>query len=295
MHVKITMKLTLKSAVLIFLFTTLFFSAKAQQTFLTITDYKVYYGWAHHYPQDWIILREFKNNNKAYYLLVNPQTLVTKIDVPGFYEVKPMTFDAVRKLFSNSPYVKALDKAEKQDVNIQDAGIENGLPKETGISLTADLCPSHRPLDRRIFTDIISEFGKVEHPVPIALSITGIWMRQHQQDLTWLKGLQREGYIYITWINHSFNHRVSATLPLKHNFLLEAGTDIYYEVTETEKAMLKNGLLPSAFFQVPRINIRPATGNNHYQFRPDNNWYRCLACKRRTGGKRQHRSHPWQR
>ena len=253
MHVKTTMKLTLKSEILLFLFTFFFFLAKAQQTFLNITDYKVYYGWAHHYPQDWIILREFKNDGKAYYLLVNPRTLVTKIDAPGFYQVKPMTFDELRRLFSSSPYVKVLAKAEKQDINIQDAGIESGLPKETGVSLTADLCPSHRPLDRRIFTDIVAEFQKVERPVPIALSITGIWMRQHQQDLDWLKGLQRNGEIYITWINHSFNHRVSATLPLKHNFLLEAGTDIYYEVTETEKATLKNGLLPSVFFRFPGL------------------------------------------
>ncbi|TWI99968.1 hypothetical protein JN11_02384 [Mucilaginibacter frigoritolerans] len=227
--------------------------AKAQTNYLNISNYKVYYGWAHHFPQDWMIIRQFENSGKSYLFLVNPQTLETKIDEAGFYEVKSMTYAVARAYFRNTPYIKAIDRAEKQSKNIQDAGIESGLPKETGISLTADLCPSHRPLDRVIFTDIYQQFQKVETPVPVALSITGVWMRQHQNDLQWLKQLQKEHEIYITWINHSYNHRVSAKLPLKENFLLEAGTDINYEVLETEKAMLKNGLLPSIFFRFPGL------------------------------------------
>jgi hypothetical protein len=161
--------------------------------------------------------------------------------------------DKARDYFKNTPYQKALRKAEKQSLSTQDAGIESGVPKETGISLTADLCPSHRALDKRIFTDIFNEFQKVERPVPVALSVTGIWMRQHPQDLEWLKQMQAKREIYITWINHSFNHRVSPKAPLKENFLLEPGTDMNYEVLETEKAMLKNGLLPSVFFRFPGL------------------------------------------
>lgn len=183
------------------------YQAAAQANYRKIENYKVFYGWAHHAPQDWMILRQFENEGKTYYLLVNPQTLVTKIDEPNFYQVKPMTITQARDFFKSTPYQKALRKAEKQSVALQDAGIESGLPKETGISLTADLCPSHRPLDRRIFTDIFTEFQKVERPAPIALSVTGVWMRQHPQDLEWLKQMQAKREIYITWINHSFNHR----------------------------------------------------------------------------------------
>jgi hypothetical protein len=225
----------------------------AQGIYKKITGYRAYYGWAKHAPQDWMILREFVNDGKNYLLLVNPQTLETKIDEPGFYEIKPMTIDEARTFFKSTPYVKALQKAEKQSLSTQDAGIESGMPKQTGISLTADLCPSHKPLDKVIFTSIVAEFKKVEQPVPVALSVTGIWMRQHPQDLEWLKKLQDEHEIYITWINHSFNHRVSAKLPLKENFLLEAGTNINFEVLETEMAMLKNGLLPSVFFRFPGL------------------------------------------
>jgi len=248
------MSIILKRTLLFFLLGGLSLFAFAQEAeYLKIQNYKVYYGLAQHKPQDWMILRQFENEGKQYFLMVNPQTLATKIDESNFYTVKPMTMTEARAFFKQAPYQKALAKAESQSVMIQDAGIESGVPKEMGISLTADLCPSHRPLDRRIFTDIVTEFKKVEMPVPIALSITGVWMREHPQDLLWLKQLQRNEEIYITWINHSYTHRVSATAPLKKNFLLEPGTDISYEVLETEKAMLRNGLLPSIFFRFPGL------------------------------------------
>lgn len=185
--------------------------------------------------------------------MVNPQTLETKINESSFYQVKPMTLETTRSFFRKTPYEKAISKAEKQSVSIQDAGIERGMPTETGISLTADLCPSHRPLDRRIFTTMFAEFKKVEKPVPIALSVSGIWMLQHPQDLEWLKQLRNDGEIHVTWVNHSYNHRVSKNAPLKQNFLLEPGTDIGYEVLATEQLMLKNGLVPSVFFRFPGL------------------------------------------
>ena len=227
--------------------------ARAQQNFLDITKYEVYYGWAHNYPQDWIVLRRFENRSKEYYLLVNPQTLQTRVNESSYYQVKPMTLAETRIAFKKTPYEKALRKAEKQSVSIQDAGIERGIPSETGISLTADLCPSHKPLDRRIFTTMFNEFKKVEKPAPIALSVSGLWMLNHKEDLEWLKQLRNEGEVRITWVNHSYNHRVSKTAPLKQNFLLEAGTNINYEVLATEQLMLKNGLVPSAFFRFPGL------------------------------------------
>lgn len=247
------MKKFLKYLFAVLLISGFYRAAQAQTAYTAIKNYQVYYGWAHHAPQDWLILRQFENNGKKYFLMVNPQTLETKVNDADFYQVKQMTLAETRAFFKKTPYERALTKAEKASAKLQDAGIEAGMPKETGISLTADLCPSHRPLDKRIFTDIVAEFKKVEKPVPVALSITGIWMRQHPQDLDWLKKLQQDGEIYITWINHSFNHRVSLKAPLKDNFLLEPGTNISYEVLETEKAMLENGLLPSTFFRFPGL------------------------------------------
>lgn len=225
----------------------------AQAIYRDIKNYQVYYAAAKRNTQEWLCLRRFESNKKTFLLLVDPHNLYTKVDEAALYTIIPMNLTEARKYYQATPYVKAINKAEKNSVNIQDAGIQTGMPQETGITLTADLCPSHKPLDKRIFTDIFNEFNKVELPVPVALSVTGVWMKQHPQDLAWLKDMQLKGGIYITWINHSYNHRVSSTLPLKQNFLLEAGTDIYYEVTETEKAMLKNGLLPSVFFRFPGL------------------------------------------
>jgi hypothetical protein len=247
------MRIVLKYLLLTFLISTSALIAHAQQNFLNITNYRVYYGWAHNYPQDWMILRRFENQGKDYFLMVNPQTLETKVNESSFYQAKPMTLAETRIFFKKTPYEKALNSVEKQSVAIQDAGIERGMPTETGISLTADLCPSHRPLDRRIFTTMIAEFQKVEKPAPIALSVSGIWMLQHKQDLEWLKQLRNNGEIRITWVNHSYTHRVSKNAPLKMNFLLEPGTDINYEVLATEQLMLKNGLVPSVFFRFPGL------------------------------------------
>ncbi|MBS1528783.1 MAG: polysaccharide deacetylase [Bacteroidetes bacterium] len=243
----------LKPFLITLLFSALVSVCHAQQNFLNITNYRAYYGWAHNYPQDWIILRRFENNKRDYLLLVNPQTLQTRINETSFYQVQEMTFPQTRVKFKGTPYIKAIAQAEKQSVTIQDAGIEKGIPSETGISLTADLCPSHKPLDRRIFTDMISEFQKVEKPAPVALSVSGLWMLAHTADIQWLKKLRDAGDIRITWVNHSYNHRVSAKAPLKENFLLEPGTDIEYEVLATEKLMLKNGLVPSCFFRFPGL------------------------------------------
>ena len=242
-----------KTSILFFI---LFISSSAsfsQTVYSSIKNYTVYYASAKRNNIDWFAIRKFEDSGKTYLLLVDPDELETHVEDASLFMLNPMPMSQARLYYQKSTYEKALRKAEQKSKSIQDAGIQSGMPKETGISLTADLCPSGRPLDRRIFTDILQQFQKVEQPVPIALSITGIWMRQHQQDLAWLKEMQAKNQIYITWINHSYNHRVSKTAPLKENFLLEPGTDINYEVLETEKAMLKNGLLPSMFFRFPGL------------------------------------------
>ncbi|CAN5281702.1 palindromic element RPE3 domain-containing protein [soil metagenome] len=228
-------------------------AAFSQPAYSSIKNYTVYYASAKQNKTDWFAIRKFENEGKTYLLLVDPDELLTKVDEAALYQLNPMTMAQARLSYQKSTYEKALRQAEKKSKSIQDAGIQSGMPKETGITLTADLCPSRRPLDKEIFTNIFEQFQKVEQPVPVALSITGIWMRQHPQDLAWLKERVRKGEIWITWINHSFNHRVSRSRPLKENFLLQPGTDISFEVLETEKAMLKNGLLPSVFFRFPGL------------------------------------------
>jgi peptidoglycan/xylan/chitin deacetylase (PgdA/CDA1 family) len=115
------------------------------------------------------------------------------------------------------------------------------------------LCPSTRPLDRRLFETVIEVFRPEEKPVPIGIALTGRWMEKHAADLAWLRELQATGEIAVTWINHSYNHRYAKDLPISRNFLLEPGTDMRKEILATEALMLANGLTPSIFFRFPGL------------------------------------------
>ena len=53
------------SAILLFIVTAV--TASAQANFTKITSYKVYYGWAKHAPQDWMIIRQFEDDGKSYF------------------------------------------------------------------------------------------------------------------------------------------------------------------------------------------------------------------------------------
>jgi hypothetical protein len=218
-----------------------------------IKNYSVYNGVAKIGDSEQLLLRKLEKSGQLFYLAVNPRTLVTQLVPAAGMTVKPMGRTETRAYFQQTSYFRALATAGKQSLILQDAGITHGYPKEKGITLTIDLCPSHKPLDRIIFTALIAEFKKIEQPVPVALSVTGRWMLTHTDDLNWLKDLAAKKEIDITWTNHTYNHHFSLTAPLKTNFLLEPGTDLNFELLGTELAMLQHGLLPSVFFRFPGL------------------------------------------
>ncbi|WP_158798216.1 polysaccharide deacetylase [Pedobacter sp. L105] len=219
-----------------------------------VKNYSIYTGVAKVQGKELLLLRKMEKSGQLTYLAVDPQTLSTQL-LPASVAVavKQMNWVATQTYFQNTPYFRALSAAGKQSLALQDAGITRGYPKEKGITLTIDLCPSHKPLDRIIFTSLIAEFKKIEQPVPVAISITGRWMLTHTDDLNWLKELVAKKEIDITWTDHTFNHHFSLTAPLKTNFLLEPGTDLNFEILGTELAMLQHGLLPSVFFRFPGL------------------------------------------
>lgn len=198
-------------------------------------------------------MRSFERAGQRFYLAANVATLTTRLYPAAQLNVTPATLPQAMAKLGGNAYSRALAAAQQQSFSLQDAGISHGFPKEKGISLTIDLCPSHKPLDRVIFTSLINAFKKVNTPVPVALSITGRFMLTHGDDIEWLKGLQKSGDLDITWINHTYNHHFSPQIPLKENFLLEPGTDINFEILGTETAMLQHGLTPSVFFRFPGL------------------------------------------
>jgi len=235
---------------LVFLLSALW-NANAQEK--GISNYKVYFGTGNYANKKIAVLRKYEQSGNTFYIGIDVNSLET-INVPASgIKLTVADWPKILTAYSNSPYVKALQTAEKQSFSLQDAGIVNGFPKEKGITLTIDLCPSHKPLDRVVFTSLISEFKKIEQPVPIALSITGRFMLTHSEDLQWLQKLNDSGEIAITWVNHTYNHHFNPKIPLKENFLLEPGTDLNFEILGTEMALLQKGLLFSVFFRFPGL------------------------------------------
>lgn len=218
-----------------------------------VSDYVAYYASANYKGNDIAILRKFRKNVSLYYLAVDLKTLATSIVAAT--DVKPAEggLEQLSKTYAASPYFKALAYVSKQSFALQDAGIIHGFPKEKGITLTIDLCPSHKSLDRSIFTSLITEFSKTEQPVPVALSLSGKFMLTHKEDIDWLKSLQEQKKIAVTWVNHTYNHFYEPGLPLTENFLLKPGTNIDFEVLANERLMIENGLVPSIFFRFPGL------------------------------------------
>lgn len=201
-----------------------------------------------------IILRKIFYKDRIQLLTVDPEDLTTSITDQDTLKVVDYPFQTIMDKFSTSPYAKALKDAESNSTPLRDAGITHFISSShNGLDLTIDLCPSKRPLDRTFFNRLIEKFSKDERPIPLAVAVTGIWMERHELDLKWLLNLEKNNILSITWINHSYNHKTEKNLPLKRNFLLEKGTDTNFEILQTEKKMIEEGIIPSVFFRFPGL------------------------------------------
>ncbi len=203
--------------------------------------------------QPLVVLRTFEQNGVARHLVADPDTLDTRVLDSTALEGERVPWAEARSALARTAYGRALADEAGRDLALTDAGLTHLQPTSSGMDLTVDLCPSRRPLDRELFTALIDELGRVERPVPLAIAVTGVWMRQHPLDLDWLKSLASSGTLAVTWINHSFNHHVGAGQPLQTAFLLQPGTDLDLEVLATERALLEHGLTPSIFFRFPGL------------------------------------------
>ena len=220
-----------------------------------ISNYVPFVGWGvcRNNSEELIILRKFFKYGTYYYFTLSPKSLNTKILSADSISINKASWGTILSRYSSTPYIHALKLAELHSDTLQDAGFTRFMPSQKGIDLTIDLCPSQRSLDRIVFIDLINEFGKVEKPLPISVSITGRWISEHPGDLNWLDSLERAGDLSILWINHSYNHHTYKNVPLKMNFMLAPGTDINSEVLLTEIALLQKNIVPSVFFRFPGL------------------------------------------
>lgn len=199
-----------------------------------------------------ICLRKFSRDDKQYYLAVDPDTLRTQIVPVGKHLVQKRPFKEIMERNKGLNYFKAIQRAEKKSRPLKNAGIAN-ISGSNEVYLTADLCPSRRPLDRVLFTQLMSVYGNVHKTAPIALCATGRWMEKHPDDMQWLLDLDRQKKISITWINHSYSHHYQKNLPFWKNFFLHERNTSDSEIFLVEIRLLETGIIPSVFFRFPGL------------------------------------------
>jgi hypothetical protein len=130
---------------------------------------------------------------------------------------------------------------------LQNAGLTHGGGQ--GGFVTGDLCPSQKPLSRAFFTQLESEGPHV----PVALSISGLWLIHHFDDFRWLVDQRNSGALDILWTDHTYHHPYHRKLPDDANFLLSKGVDPQEEILDTERLLIANGETPSLFFRFPGL------------------------------------------
>ena len=179
-------------------------------------------------------------------LLVDPETLTTSVEGAAGWTCEGATDAAL----AGTRFMRAVARAaEPPELThrgfLSNAGLKHGAGG--GGYFTGDLCPSHKPLEREFISSLEGE------RTPVALSISGLWLKHHFEDYRWLTQEAARGALAITWINHTYTHNYKKGVAEDENFMLSPDVDPDYEIEETEKLLIANGGTPSVFFRFPGL------------------------------------------
>jgi len=196
-----------------------------------------------------IAIRKFNRDYGLYYLSVNPFTFATQIVQARKVDLSRPLLDRI----TNTPYQRALLVYTGEPYSLQNGGITHAKADVDGVFLTIDMCPSRKPFERNFFNALIKLVKLRHNPVPIAISITGLWLQKHVTEFNWLLEQQAKQRLTITWINHSFSHPYDSAKPLQQNFLLTSNISLRHEILDVEQLLLEHGQIPSVFFRFPGL------------------------------------------
>ena len=148
-----------------------------------------------------VALRAFRVGGEAALLLADPEALTTNLARAACWRCEP----ASEASLADTRLMRAVARsAEAPGVAhrgfLENAGLSHGAG--AGASVTGDLCPSPRPLDRSFFDSLIAAGPHT----PVAVSISGLWLANHPSDFAWLAEKQSSGALDIVWVNHTFHH-----------------------------------------------------------------------------------------
>ncbi len=198
-----------------------------------------------------LAIRAMQLDGRDLLLTVDPQSLATQLERAACWACSETTDAAQEK----TRFVDAVARASRQKGKDLPAGatwLDNAGLKQghgDGAFVTADLCPSQRPLDRG-FLQSLEQAGAT---TPIALSVSGLWIERHHEDFSWLRREKAEGRLAISFVNHSFHHPYRPGLPDGENYLLIPGHDRQGEILDVEQLLIANGETPSVFFRFPGL------------------------------------------
>ena len=191
-------------------------------------------------------IRGFTEDGVEHRLAVDPATFAT-YDLPAALLVPRR--DAIP--FETTRLGRAVARYTAPPYRLQNGGATRAETGVDGVFLTVDLCPSRRPFERAMF-DAAAALGQGA-PVPVAVSVSGVWLAAHPEEVAYLKGEAAAGRLAITWVNHSWHHHYDPKAPLDANFVLAPGTDFLSEVLHLEEQLIGEGLVPSPFFRFPGL------------------------------------------
>jgi len=196
-----------------------------------------------------IATRSFTMNRVLTYLVINPFTLKTSL-------YKGVTIHSgvmnIMDFLSFTPYFRLLRQCSQDPFLLQNYGLKKSAHFVKGYCLTVDLCPSISAFDKQLFIKL-QKYRQGDDAIPVALCVSGLWLKKHLSELNWLLEQQRQNKITITWVNHSWSHPYYRQIPLRENFLLAKGVSFEQEVLNVEKYLLKKGIIPSVFFRFPGL------------------------------------------
>jgi peptidoglycan/xylan/chitin deacetylase (PgdA/CDA1 family) len=208
-----------------------FFALPLTNTFfpegLEITSYKIlndYYGRL-------LITREIKTKeNGDWYYYIDVDTLHSGL-------IETSRIKNKTNIRPKSPLSEILAFQKERLTPYGNFSEKHSAASPKNIVLTSDLCPTSKEYDRLFYESI------AEHQTNISLLVffSGRWIARHPQ---YLKEIKEKGLALVAG-NHTDHHIILTNRITKEDFISE--------ITNTEKIMLENGILPSCFFRFPAL------------------------------------------